>query len=144
MGFFDSIFKWISDLFSKLVEFIKKLLPIVMLCVALWFGFGGVWAPTIFGSTLTIEGTAGVCLALGTSFLLAPDETAALVGRVAAGVADAAEKVIDAAVPLIQKVGSGIWDVISSNPLFWLAAGYLGYTLLTRDSGEKVVVSGNQ
>lgn len=53
-GFLSGIFVFISRIFNSIVAMIKRILPYTMIAAAIYFGFGGVWAPTLFGSTLTI------------------------------------------------------------------------------------------
>lgn len=62
-GFSDVI----SQIFNSIVAMIKRILPYIMIAAAISFGFGGVWAPTLFGSTLTITGATGAALAMGAS-----------------------------------------------------------------------------
>lgn len=133
MGFLSGIFDFVAQLFNSIIEMIRKILPYVMIAAAIYFGFGGVWAPTIFGSTLTITGATGAAMAMGLSFLLAPDETVETVTRVATAVGEAAAAVVEAAVPVIDAIADTLTGVIMKSPLFWLVAGYFGYRLLIAD-----------
>lgn len=136
MMFLSGIFDFISQLFNSIMAMIKRILPYIMLAAAIYFGFGGVWAPTIFGSTLTISGAMGAALALGVSFLVAPDETVEVVTRVATAVGEAAAAVVEAAVPVVKAIANGLMDVLASSPLFWLVAGYFGYKFLIADDDK--------
>lgn len=137
MSFLSGIFDFISQLFNSIMAMIKKILPYVMIAAAIYFGFGGVWAPTIFGSTLTISGATGAAMAMGLSFLLAPDETVETVSRVATAVGEAAAAVVEAAVPVIESLVDTVSSLVLKSPLFWIVAGYFGYKLFIADKDDK-------
>lgn len=136
MGFLHDIFDFIGNLFNKILETIKRVLPYILLAAAVYWGFGGTaFLSTIFGPTMT--GGAAAAIAVGASFLLAPEETVALIDRTAQAVGQAATAIVEAAVPVLQAVGDGLWSVLSSSPIFWALAGYLGYKVFLADDNKR-------
>lgn len=133
MGFFNQLFDMIANLFRQIMDIIKQILPYLLIGAAIFFGFGGVWAPMIFGSTLTISGAMGAALALGASFLFLPTETADIIGNIATGVADAAIQIIDAAVPVIGAVVGGAFDILASSPVLMIGLAVGAWWFLSRD-----------
>lgn len=86
----DKIFDWIGDLFSKIWGLLKKILPYVMIALAVFFTFGG--SLTLFG--MVLEGYAAAIAAMGISLLVAPDETIDVVTDVANDVGKAAGAIV--------------------------------------------------
>lgn len=93
---FAKIFDWIKKLFRKLLSLIKKILPVVMLLLAVWLALGMPFTIPLLGEVIAGT-TANALLVAGASFLLAPGETAKLVSNVAAGLGSAAGAVAAAA-----------------------------------------------
>lgn len=141
MDFISAIFDFIGKIFESILSVIKKLLPYILIAAAAFFTFGG--SMVLWG--MTLSGGSAAALALGASFLLAPDETVALVDRTAHAIGDASVAVIDAAVPVVSAIGTGLFSVLTSNPLFWGAVAFFGYKYLTKDDDkQQIVVAGNQ
>lgn len=86
----DKIFSWIGDLFSRIWKLFKKILPYIMIALAVFFTFGG--SLVLFG--MVLEGYAAAVAAMGLSFLVAPDETIDTVSGVAESVGEAAGAVV--------------------------------------------------
>jgi len=115
MGFLRKVFDWVAGLVSEIVSIFKKILPYVALAFALYFMLAS--SPltfTLLGADMSIGGVMGACLAIGTSFLLAPDETTALATKLVQGAADVAEAVIVAAAGVI---GAGVGALANSSGL---------------------------
>lgn len=139
MGILSSLFGWISKLFKQLVNLFKKILPYLMVALAIvllltpaglplsaWFGaaFAGVVIP---------GGVVGAMLAIGTSFLFAPDETAELVNDAIDAVGDVAQNVLEEGVELLGSVAS----TVLSNPIVLAGAVFALWWFFGRDKKEK-------
>lgn len=133
MSFVSNIFSWISDLFESIWRFIKQALPYVLMAVALYFSMGAL-APTFMaglGLTSAVAGGwAAAALALGASFVLAPEETAALysdavdsVGHVLSEVGQVAGGVISDTVGSFFSSGIGLWLLLGAGAYFLLSSG---------------------
>lgn len=131
----DKIFSWIGDLFSKIWGLLKKILPYIMIALAVFFTFGG--SLVLFG--MVLEGYAAAIAAMGLSFLVAPDETIDTVTDVATDIGKAVGAVVSGAA---GGVASGLFGDDGS----WLliAAIAIGaYLLLSgreRDATTTVVL----
>lgn len=90
----DKIFGWIGDLFTKIWKLFKKILPYIMIALAVYFTFGG--SLVLLG--MTLEGYAAAIAAMGLSFLVAPEETVDVTTDVAEAVGTAAGAVVAAGV----------------------------------------------
>lgn len=127
---FSEVFSWLGDLFTKLFDMIKKILPYILVALAIWFSLGlGIPALGIAG------GWTSALLALGASFVLAPDETAAILSSAASAMGDVLSTVA-------TKVGSAAGDLTSSfassSGIFTLALVGLGmYLLLSSDDKDE-------
>lgn len=127
---FSEIFSWIGDLFTKLFSMMKKILPYILIALAIWFSLGlGIPALGIAG------GWTSALLALGTSFVLAPDESAAVLSSAASAMGDVLSTVA-------TEVGSAAGDLtfsfVSSSGIFTLALVGLGmYLLLSSDDEDE-------
>lgn len=124
----DKIFNWIGDLFSKIWKLFKKILPYIMIALAVFFTFGGSFL--LLGMELT--GYAAAIAAMGISFLVAPEETVDVASGVAEAVGTAAGAVVAAGV---GGLASGLFNGESS----WLliaaiAAG--AFFLLSRNKED--------
>lgn len=86
----NKIFSWIGELFTEIWKLFKKILPYIMIALAVFFTFGG--SLTLFG--MVLEGYAAAIAAMGLSFLVAPDETIDTVTGVADSIGEAAGAVI--------------------------------------------------
>lgn len=130
----EKIFNWIGDLFSKIWGLLKKILPYIMIALAVFFTFGG--SLTLFG--MVLEGYAAAIAAMGLSFLVAPDETIDVVTDVASAVGTAAGAVVSG-------VAGGVASGLFGDDGSWLlvAAIVVGaYFLLSgnKDSSTGVAV----
>lgn len=128
----DKIFGWIGDLFTKIWKLFKKILPYIMIALAVFFTFGGSFI--LLG--MVLEGYAAAIAAMGLSFLVAPEETVDVATDVAEAVGEAAGAVVAAGV---GGLASGLFGGESS----WLliAAIAVGaYFLLSRkdDDAEEI------
>lgn len=124
----SKIFGWIGDLFTKIWNLFKKVLPYIMLALAAYFTFGGSFV--LFGMELT--GYAAAIAAMGLSFLVAPEETIDVMTDVAKAIGTAAGAVVAASV---GGLSSGLFGDESS----WLliaaiAAG--AFFLLSRKGND--------
>lgn len=125
MGILSSLFGWISKLFKQLVSLFKKILPYLMVALAIYLLIttGGLpladWFGPAFAGITIPEGPVGALLALGTSFLFAPDETAELVGNAVEAVGTVVEGVLNEAVDIIDSVASNAL----SSPFALIALG---------------------
>lgn len=109
----DKIFNWIGDLFTKIWKLFKKILPYIMIALAVFFTFGG----SIILMGMVIEGYAAAIVAMGISFLVAPEETIDVTSDVAKAVGTAAGAVVAAGVGgLASGVfgGENSWLVIAA------------------------------
>lgn len=155
MSFLKKLWDKIVGIIKKVIDAIKKYLPILILLVVLFWPvlapMLASWLPagmTAFGSSLIASGTwVGTlsalqlgALALGASFLLAPDETADMVGNVSEHIGEAISSVV-------SNVGGGVLDGITGaifgegtsfgSVLLVGAAGYLAYSLITSEDGSE-------
>lgn len=132
MGIIEKIFSFIGDLLGKLFALLKKVLPVLLLCLAAYLSFGGMGlaAGTKFAMAtgLALSGTSGALLAAGASALFFPDETAAIVSHVAGVVGTAVGSVVSAGVGVVT---TGISAFLSS-PAGLLLLGVGAYMLFGR------------
>lgn len=129
----DKIFSWIGDLFSKIWGLFKKILPYIMIALAVFFTFGG--SLTLFG--MVLEGYAAAIAAMGLSFLVAPDATIDVVSGVAKDIGTAAGAIVSGAA---GGIASGLFGDDGS----WLlvAAFAVGaYLLLSRKEDDSTRVA---
>lgn len=138
-SFISNIFSWISDLFESIWRFIKRALPYVLMAIAAYFSLGAL-APSFMAglglASATAGGWAAAALALGASFVLAPEETAALYS----GAIDAVGGVLSEAGQVVGDVVSDtVGSFFSSGIGLWLLVGVGAYFLLS--SGKKKDVS---
>lgn len=118
-NFFTAIFSWVGDLFTKLWDLMKKILPYVLLALAVWFSLGlGIPALGIVG------GWEASLLALGASFVLAPDETSALLSS---GVTAMGDVLTTAGTAVGDALGATASSLFTSSGLIWVALGVGAY-----------------
>lgn len=112
------IFKWLFNLLARLWKLIKKILPYILLAMAIYLVAVGpiVWAAV----GLELSGTAAALGLVGASFLIAPGETAEVVSSAVDGVGDVAAKVVTEAGDLI---GTAVSSVFGGSFLTWLLIG---------------------
>lgn len=124
----SSIFSWLGDLFGKIWGLFKKILPYLLTALAIWFSLGlGIPALGLVG------GWEAALLALGASFVLAPDETAALLS---AGTEAMGDVLTTAGTAIGDAVGATGSALVSSSGLLWIVLGIGVYFLL---KGDKTV-----
>lgn len=127
----NKIFNWIGDLFSKIWKLFKKILPYIMIALAVFFTFGG--SLTLFG--MVLEGYAAAVAAMGLSFLVAPEETIDVASDVAGDIGTAAGAIVSAAV-------GGVASGLSGDNGSWLLIAVVAvgaYLFLSRkDEGITV------
>lgn len=132
MDFISKIFEFITSLFNKVFSAIKKLLPYILLALAIWLSLG--FAFTIPFTTFTIAaGYASALLVAGASFLFAPSETAEIVSKVATHVGDAVGSIVAAGVDVVT---TGLGAMLTS-PVGLLALGVGLYFLFGRSEKER-------
>lgn len=134
-SFLSNIFSWISDLFESIWGFIKRALPYVLMAIAVYFSMGAL-APSFMAglglASATAGGWAAAALALGASFVLAPEETAALYS----GGVDAVGDVLSEVGQVVGNVASDTLESFFSSGVGpWLLVGVGAYFLLS--SGKK-------
>lgn len=138
MSFIDSVLSFIGDIFTKIWRWIKKILPYLLLALALCVAF--------MASPLTIPllglvippGWASAAIIAGVSYLLAPEETAALVSPAVKAIGNSAAEVIAAAGTVAGAGLSALSDASGlSTLIMWGALGVLAYLLLTADRKEE-------
>lgn len=122
-------------------DVIKKILPILLLVLALAFATG-ILSFTLFpaGTTLfgiaigpmVFGGTSAALLAAGASFLLFPDDTAELVSEVSEAVGDAASSVLDTVID----VASGAVTSFLSSPGGLIIAGVAFWYFFLREKKD--------
>lgn len=121
----SSIFSWLGDLFGKIWNLFQKVLPYLLVALAIWFSLGlGIPALGIAG------GWEASLLALGASFVLAPDETADLLSS---GVAAIGDVLTTAGTAVGEAIGATGSALVSSSGLLWIALGVGAYLLLKSD-----------
>lgn len=120
---------WLKKLFSSIIKLIKKILPVILLALALWVAFVAPFTIPLLGVTLT--GTAGALFLAGTSFLLLPEESADVVEDAARGLGRAATSVVTAAAGVAS---AGIGALLTS-PAGLALIGFGLWYLLGRDEG---------
>lgn len=109
----DKIFDWIGDLFTKIWKIFKKVLPYIMIALAVFFTFGGSFI--LMG--MVLEGYAAAIAAMGISFLVAPEETTDVVTGVTESVGNAAGAIVAAGVGGLASglvSGEGSWLLIAA------------------------------
>lgn len=124
-------------------DVIKKILPVLLLLLALAFAtgllsftlfpagtslFGMAIGPMVFG------GTSGALLAAGAAFLLFPDETAAVVADVASAVGDAAGSILAATA---DAVSTGLGAFLTS-PVGLLVLGFGVWYFFIREKRDEL------
>lgn len=130
----DKIFDWIGDLFTKIWKIFKKVLPYIMIALAVFFTFGG----SIVLMGMVLEGYAAAIAAMGISFLVAPEETIDVTSDVAKSVGTAAGAVVAAGVGGVASglfAGDNSWLLIAA-----VAAGaYFLFSGRKEDNEIKVI-----
>lgn len=133
MDFIEDIFKGLGDLLTSILNVIKRILPYVLLAIAAWYTMGGTLT---FLTELGIKAGAMTAMYMaGTSFLFAPDETAAVV-------VDAVQALGDVAGAVGTEAGNLLNDVTSSllsGPAGWLMIGigaYLLFSMLSKNTDK--------
>lgn len=124
----EKIFDWIGDLFTKIWRLFKKVLPYIMIALAVFFTFGG--SLVLLGMTLT--GYAAAIAVMGISFLVAPEETVDVITDVADDVGTAAGAIVSAGV---GGLASGLFGGENGWLLALLIAGGI-YLLIRGESGS--------
>lgn len=114
------IFKWLFKLLERLWNLIKKVLPVIMLGLALYLVAIGPLAIPLLG--LTLSGTTAALALAGASFLIAPGETADVVSRAAEGIGSVASTV---ATEAGDAIGSFVSSALSTSSIIPLVAGGL-------------------
>lgn len=140
MSFLSNIFSWISDLFESIWGFIKRALPYVLMAIATYFTLGALAPGFMAGLGLTSAaagGWAAAALALGASFVLAPEETAALysgavdsVGNVLSKVGQVASDVVSDTVGSFFSSGIGLWILLGAGAYLLLSSDKKSTTTL--------------
>lgn len=134
MGIFNTLFGWIGKLLKKIWNAIKKILPFILLAVAIWLALGLPFAIEALG--ISIAGTqANALLLAGASFLFAPQETGDVIGKALDSVGDTAGDVIST---VTDVVSDGATTILSS-PIGLVGIGLLLYFLFFKDDDKKVV-----
>lgn len=126
----DKIFGWIGDLFTKIWKIFKKVLPYIMIALAVFFTFGG----SIILMGMVLEGYAAVIAAMGLSFLVAPEETTDVVTGVTESVSNAAGAIVAAGV---GGLASGLFGGESSWLLIAAVAAGAYFLLSGREKDEE-------
>lgn len=128
------IFKWLFKLLERLWNLIKKVLPVIMLGLALYLVAIGPLTVPLLG--LTLSGTTAALALAGASFLIAPGETADLVSRAAEGIGSAASAV---AVEAGEAIGSFVSSSLSASSIVPMIAGglFLWWIVTKRDKKEE-------
>jgi phage-related protein len=149
--FFQKLWDKISSFLSKLSDQIKEYLPLIIMAVVVLWPVIGVWLqgvlPAVWGSWLasSVAWVAGLetmevaALALGASFLIAPDETTEYIG-------DTSEAIGDSATEVIGNIGSGVvngttdmlFNLNTSSLALLGLAGYAAYVYFTDDDHEDI------
>lgn len=150
MSIFSKLFDWVGRLFSKIWKAFKKALPYILVAAALWVGFVGALPLTWLGlSTIIPAGWMSSLLFLGTSYLLAPEETTAVISSAAAAVGDSVTAVVSAAGEVAEATGDALGSTLSafmeSSGLLWIVIAVGGWMLLkdgnsAASKSERVVV----
>lgn len=109
MNILNKLFGWIGKLFKKIWEAIKKILPYILLAIAIYLSLGG--ALTIPFTSTVLQGTFHAMMVAGASFLLAPEETAELVSNAAHAIGDAASVVVSETVGVVT---TGVGALLTS------------------------------
>lgn len=147
MSFLVNIFSWISDLFESIWGFVKRALPYICLAIATYFTMGAL-APTFMAglglTSAAAGGWATAALALGASFVLAPEETAELysgavdsVGSVLSEVGQVAGNVISDTVGSFFSSGVGLWILLGVGAYFLLSSDKKPDATLNEVNSEK-------
>lgn len=111
---------------KKLWNILKVLLIIILICLAVYFSFGG--ALVLFGATFT--GVWAALLAVGLAFIVDPKTSGAALASVGKGVSAAA----GAAIGVIT---GGVSAVIQSSGLLKFGlVGFALYLFLSRDKSK--------
>lgn len=124
----DKIFGWIGDLFTKIWRLFKKILPYIMIALAVFFTFGG--SLTLLG--MVLEGYAAAVACIGISFLVAPEESVDVVTDVSAAIGTAAGAIVSG-------VAGGLAAGLFGNGGSWVLIGAIAvgaYFLLNKKEGN--------
>lgn len=133
MNFLQSIFDAISDLFSKILDLIKRVLPYILLGIALFCALG---IPLTFLPGLAATNMNAAILA-GSAFLFAPEETAEILTSATHAIGDVAQTVVGEVVDVVSTAATGI---LSSPGLLLTAAAALAvYLLFIKDDSKREI-----
>lgn len=139
MSWLSDIFGWLADLLSDIWQAFKGVLPYIAIALALWVGLIGALPLTWLGIAYTIPaGWTSALFFIGASYLLAPEETTAVVTKV---VSAAGEAVTAVAAAAGAAVGSAISAVSESSGLTSLlligGCGLAAYWLVSSKEENK-------
>lgn len=137
MSFLNKIWGWLSSLIKKIWAVIKKVLPYILLALAVYFMVMPL-GTTISMAWAGIPGLASIStqtamlLAAGAALIFAPEETVELVGKVADTIGDAAGAVIEAGID----VAGDVLGSLFSSPIVLIGLAVGAYLLFGRDRKE--------
>lgn len=139
MSFLSSLFGWLEDLLRDIWKAFKIVLPYIALALALWVGVVGALPLTWLGVSMIIPaGWVSALFFMGTSYLLAPEETTAVVSGAVEAIGDSVTAVVVAAG---TTVGAGIGAIADASGIStWLIVGGLGvaaYLLLSNSNRDR-------
>lgn len=134
------IFDWLFKLLERLWNLVKKVLPVVMLGLALYLVAIGPLTIPFLG--LTLSGTTAALALAGASFLIAPGETADVVSRAAEGIGSVASTVAAEAGDAIGSLVSSTLNASSIIPL--IVGGFLLWWLVAKrdEKNEETATNG--
>lgn len=123
------MFDWIGDLFTKIWQAVKRILPFILIACAIWLSMG--LAIPLFAG-LVIEGTVmNALLVLGASFLLVPEETVLALQPAVEAIGNVAQQAAEE----VGQVAGGLLNSVSDAlgiPTFLIVGGLavVAYLLL--------------
>lgn len=136
--FLEQIFKALSSLFEAILNVVKRVLPYILLAAAAYLALctGGISLAWLVPGTVIPSGWASAAVLAGASFILAPNETAAIVNSGVDAIGSVATNLATEAGQMLASVSEGVLGL----PLWALVVGGVGLFLLFRNKGEKDVV----
>lgn len=129
MSILSDIFAWFKRIFKEILDLIKKILPYILLGIAVWLALGMPFLIPSLGISIAAGGFNALLVA-GVSFVLAPGETQELISEAAEALGNAATDVIQTVVDVAD---SALTSVLSSSPALLIVGGLLLWFLLSRE-----------
>lgn len=144
MSFLNSLFGWLEDLLRDIWKAFKIVLPYIAIALALWVGLVGALPLTWLGITAIIPaGWVSALFFVGVSYILAPEETSAVVLGATEAIGDAVTVVAATAGAAVGTGVSALADSSGISTFFIVGGCALAAYLLMQNRKDTDQISGS-